>query len=115
MPSINNQYSFIDKVKKYNQASNSDRLKKAIDFAKKAHISQSRASGEPYFTHPLAVANILADLRLDDDSIITGLLHDTVEDTIVTIDTIKTEFGDDVAKLVAGVTKLNKIEYLNFL
>ena len=77
----------------------------------KAHNKQLRASGDPYHTHPIAVANILADLKLDNESIITGLLHDTVEDTIVTIDTIEHEFGKTVSKLVEGVTKLSKLDY----
>ena len=78
-------------------------------FRARAHDGQTRASGEPYFTHPIAVANILADMRLDEESIITALLHDTVEDCDVTLDTLDSEFGGDVAQLVDGVTKLSRL------
>jgi guanosine-3',5'-bis(diphosphate) 3'-pyrophosphohydrolase len=105
------EYHLVQKVSSYNPNSRRDLLIKALQFAKRAHMSQVRASGEPYFMHPLAVANILADLKLDDETIITGILHDTVEDTVVTSDTIKQEFGEEIAGLVDGVTKLNKIEF----
>ncbi|MBT4878461.1 MAG: bifunctional (p)ppGpp synthetase/guanosine-3',5'-bis(diphosphate) 3'-pyrophosphohydrolase, partial [Alphaproteobacteria bacterium] len=108
---MDEEFQLIKKVQSYNPSCDKERLTKAIEFAKSAHSAQIRASGEPYFIHPLAVANILADLTLDDDSIITGLLHDTVEDTLVTQQMIEKEFGVNVAKLVIGVTKLNKIEY----
>ena len=80
-------------------------------FAEKAHAGQLRNSGEPYIQHPLEVAYILAELQLDITSIIAGLLHDVVEDTEVTLDEIEEEFGSTVRFLVAGVTKLGKIEY----
>ncbi|MDP2193762.1 MAG: bifunctional (p)ppGpp synthetase/guanosine-3',5'-bis(diphosphate) 3'-pyrophosphohydrolase [Alphaproteobacteria bacterium] len=83
---------------------------KAYDFSQKAHETQKRASGEPYFLHPVAVAGILADLRLDPYSVITGLLHDTVEDTDVTPQDIEHEFGPEILQLVTGVTKLTRIE-----
>ncbi len=83
---------------------------KACKFGEKAHEHQKRASGEPYFMHPLEVAEMLAGLRLDTASIITGLLHDTVEDTPVTLADIEREFGAEIASLVDGVTKLSKIE-----
>ena len=86
-----------------------DRLTRAFDFGRDAHDGQTRASGEPYFTHPIAVANILADMRLDEESIITALLHDTVEDCGVTLDMLDGEFGGDVAQLVDGVTKLSRL------
>jgi GTP pyrophosphokinase len=86
-------------------------LDKAYALAKKAHDGQFRESGEPYIIHPLEVAHILADLELDCTSIIAGLLHDTVEDTYCTIEDIKSQFGDEVAALVDGVTKLEKIPY----
>ena len=108
---MSKEYQLVQKVASYNSGSDKDLLIKAIDFSKKAHGVQLRASGDPYFIHPLAVADILADLKLDDASIITGLLHDTVEDTVVTIKTVEHEFGPQVAKLVEGVTKLNKIDY----
>lgn len=86
-------------------------LDKAYKFAKESHVKQARKSGEPYIFHPLAVAQILADMRLDLITIITGLLHDTVEDTDATLEIIKQEFGNDVAELVDGVTKLSKINF----
>jgi GTP pyrophosphokinase len=88
-------------------------LEKAYKFSEKAHEGQFRRSGEPYISHPLSVAGILADLRLDMDSIVTGLLHDTVEDTNATLDDIKREFGDVVASLVDGVTKISQIKFKN--
>jgi len=101
----------LRKIKKYLPESDEKRLRKACDFAMKAHESQKRASGDPYFVHPLEVAEILVDMKLDEDSIITALLHDTVEDTQITLENIETEFGEEVAKLVDGVTKLAKIKF----
>lgn len=101
----------IKKIKEYNPNFDEKLLKKAYAFSKKAHSGQMRISGEPYLTHPLAVAQILAELELDTATIIAGLLHDVVEDTNVTLDDIKTEFGQEIADLVDGVTKLNRIEY----
>ena len=99
----------IEKMRAYNGAVDPGRLARAFEFGKVAHDGQTRASGEPYFTHPVAVANILADMRLDEDSIITALLHDTVEDCDVTLETLQTEFGGDVSQLVDGVTKLSRL------
>ena len=99
----------IEKMRVYHSAVDSRRLTRAFEFGKRAHHGQSRASGEPYFTHPVAVANILADMRLDEDSIITALLHDTVEDCDVTLEALDSEFGGDVAQLVDGVTKLSRL------
>ena len=99
----------IDKMRAYHASVDADRLARAFDFGRSAHDGQTRASGEPYFTHPIAVANILADMRLDEESIITALLHDTVEDCDVTLDTLDSEFGGDVAQLVDGVTKLSRL------
>ena len=79
-------------------------------FAMRAHGAQTRASGDPYFSHPLEVAGILTEYKLDTKSIITALLHDTVEDTDVTPDDICSHFGDEIGQLVDGVTKLTKIE-----
>src|ERR1700761_532635 len=75
-----------------------------------AHGSQKRASGDPYFSHPIEVAGILTDLRLDDETIATAILHDTIEDTVATYDEIEKLFGPNVARMVDGVTKLSKIE-----
>ena len=91
-----NSDDLINKVKGYNKFLNPDRLNKAYDFAVKAHSNQKRASGDPYSVHPIEVANILTDLRLDSATITTGLLHDTIEDTHATYDTIKGEFGEEV-------------------
>ena len=100
----------IEKVKSYNKFLNPDTLNKAYDFAVKAHSNQKRDSGDPYVFHPIAVANILTELKLDSATIATGLLHDTIEDTIATYDTVKKEFGEEVADLVNGVTKLSALE-----
>ena len=90
--------------------SDKDLIEKAYYFAEKAHEGQKRASGEPYITHCLAVAEILTELNVPPAIIVSGLLHDTVEDTPVTLDEIREEFGEEVARLVDGVTKLNRIE-----
>ncbi len=105
-----NSEDLINKVKVYNKFLNPEKLNKAYDFAVKAHGNQKRASGDPYSVHPIEVANILTDLKLDSATITTGLLHDTIEDTFATYETIKGEFGDEVADLVDGVTKISVLE-----
>ncbi len=105
-----NSNELINKVKNYNKFLNPERLDKAYNFAVKAHKSQKRASGDPYSVHPIEVANILTELKLDSATITTGLLHDTIEDTFATYETIKQEFGDEVADLVDGVTKISAFE-----
>ena len=100
----------INKIKSYNKFLNSDSLNKAFTFALDAHQNQKREEGVPYIIHPVAVANILTDLKLDSATITTGLLHDTIEDTNVTFETVKKEFGEEVANLVDGVTKLSALE-----
>ena len=100
----------INKVKSYNKFLNPETLNKAYNFAVKAHGNQKRHSGDPYVIHPVAVANILTDLKLDSATIATGLLHDTIEDTYATYQTIKEEFGQEVADLVDGVTKISALE-----
>ncbi len=105
-----NSNELINKVKNYNKFLNPEKLDKAYNFAVKAHKSQKRASGDPYSVHPIEVANILTELKLDSATITTGLLHDTIEDTFATYDTIKQEFGDEVADLVEGVTKISVFE-----
>ena len=105
-----NSTDLINKVKNYNKFLNLERLDKAYNFAVKAHQNQKRASGDPYSVHPIEVANILTDLKLDSATITTGLLHDTIEDTFATYETIKSEFGDEVADLVDGVTKISAFE-----
>jgi RelA/SpoT family (p)ppGpp synthetase len=105
-----NSIDLINKIKGYNKFLNQDRLNKAYNFAVKAHSNQKRASGDPYSAHPIEVANILSDLKLDTATITTGLLHDTIEDTFATYETIKGEFGEEVAELVEGVTKISVFE-----
>ena len=105
-----NSEDLINKVKVYNKFLNLERLDKAYNFAVKAHQNQKRASGDPYSVHPIEVANILTELKLDSATITTGLLHDTIEDTFATYETIKNEFGDEVAELVDGVTKISVFE-----
>ena len=100
----------INKVKSYNKFLNPETLNKAYLFAIKAHENQKRDSGDPYVIHPVAVANILTELKLDSATIATGLLHDTIEDTHATYQTIKNEFGQEVADLVEGVTKISVFE-----
>ena len=104
------QEDLINKVKAYNKFLNPDTLSKAYNFALKAHANQQRISGDPYLIHPVAVANILTDLKLDSATIATGLLHDTIEDTKATYKTVKDEFGKEVADLVEGVTKISALE-----
>ena len=106
---INSDY-LLNKIKSYNKFSNPETLSKAYNFALNAHKDQKRVSGDPYIVHPVAVAEILTDLKLDSATIITGLLHDTIEDTHATYDTVVKEFGKEVADLVDGVTKLSALE-----
>ena len=105
-----NSEELINKVKSYNKFLNPETLTKAYDFALKAHEKQKRDEGSPYIIHPVAVANILTELKLDSATIATGLLHDTIEDTHATYKTIKEEFGKEVADLVDGVTKISEFE-----
>ncbi|WP_415324066.1 bifunctional (p)ppGpp synthetase/guanosine-3',5'-bis(diphosphate) 3'-pyrophosphohydrolase [Candidatus Pelagibacter sp. Uisw_127] len=105
-----NSEDLINKVKSYNKFLNPEKLNKAYNFAVKAHENQKRDSGDPYSIHPIAVANILTELKLDSATIATGLLHDTIEDTHATYETIKNEFGQEVADLVDGVTKISVFE-----
>ena len=105
-----NSQELIKKIQIYNKFLNPEKLDKAYNFAVQAHKDQKRASGDPYSMHPIAVANILTDLKLDSATIATGLLHDTIEDTYATYETIKNEFGQEVADLVDGVTKISVFE-----
>jgi GTP pyrophosphokinase len=104
------QYELVERVKAYDPDADEDLLNRAYVFAMKAHGTQLRASGDPYFHHPVEVAGILTTYRLDSASIATGLLHDTVEDTGASLEEIERLFGKPVARLVDGVTKLNKLE-----
>lgn len=102
-----------EKIKSYHKDAPVHIIQKAYQFSEKHHEGQMRRSGEPYISHPLNVAGILADLRLDIDTIVTGLLHDTVEDTEATLDDVKNEFGETVAALVDGVTKIGQMNFRN--
>lgn len=101
----------ISSVKKYHPSTDISMIQKAYEVAKEAHKDQKRKSGEPYIIHPLCVAIILADLELDKETIVAGLLHDAVEDTWMTYDEVKKDFGEEVALLVDGVTKLGQLSY----
>ena len=102
----------ISKVRNYNKKLDEALIQKAYILAKTSHGNQKRHSGDPYFSHPLAVAEILIDLKLDQSSIIAALLHDVVEDTEITLEDIEKTFGEEITKLVDGVTKLGKIEVI---
>ncbi len=104
------QYELVERVKSYDPGADEDLLNRAYVFSVQKHGSQKRASGDPYFSHPIEVAGIMTDLNLDQETIITALLHDTVEDTLTTVEEIEKLFGEEVAQMVDGVTKLSKIE-----
>jgi RelA/SpoT family (p)ppGpp synthetase len=104
------QYELVDRVLSYDPDADEALLNRAYVFSLQAHGSQKRASGDPYFSHPIEVAGILTDLHLDDETIATAILHDTIEDTVATPEQIQKLFGDNVARMVDGVTKLSKIE-----
>ncbi|HAE95256.1 MAG TPA: bifunctional (p)ppGpp synthetase/guanosine-3',5'-bis(diphosphate) 3'-pyrophosphohydrolase, partial [Hyphomonas atlantica] len=101
----------ISKVRAYHPRVKSELLGAAYDFAKKHHGEQMRDSGDAYYSHPVEVASLLADVKLDEITIVAGLLHDVVEDTEIDIGDVEVRFGADVAELVDGVTKLDKLEY----
>ncbi|MGB4100395.1 MAG: bifunctional (p)ppGpp synthetase/guanosine-3',5'-bis(diphosphate) 3'-pyrophosphohydrolase [Alphaproteobacteria bacterium] len=107
------QYELVERVRAYDPSVNEDLLNRAYVFAMMAHGSQTRASGDPYFSHPLEVAGILTDMKMDTATIATALLHDTVEDTLASPEDILKKFGPEVARLVDGVTKLSRIEFQN--
>ena len=100
----------LKKISVYDQAADLDIIRLTYDFAKQAHEGQFRKSGEPYIIHPLAAAHILADMRIDPVIIMATLLHDVPEDTSVTLDDIAKNFGDEIASLVSGITKLGKLK-----
>ena len=104
------QLELVEKVKSYDPFVEEELLNKAYVFSMRAHGSQTRASGDPYFSHPVEVAGILADHKVDSKTIITALLHDVVEDTKYKLNDIKSNFGDEISYLVDGVTKLSKFE-----
>jgi guanosine-3',5'-bis(diphosphate) 3'-pyrophosphohydrolase len=104
------QYELVERVKEYDPDADEALLNRAYVYTVQKHGTQKRASGDPYFSHPVEVAGLMTDLKLDQETIITALLHDTVEDTLATIEDIEANFGSEVAQLVDGVTKLSKIE-----
>lgn len=107
------QYDLVERVRSYNPNTNEDLLNRAYVYAMKAHGSQTRASGDPYFSHPLEVAAILTDLKLDDATIVAALLHDTIEDTEATRAEIDQLFGPEIGALVEGLTKLKRLELVS--
>jgi guanosine-3',5'-bis(diphosphate) 3'-pyrophosphohydrolase len=104
------QYELVERVRAYTPDVDEDRLNRAYVYTVQMHGAQKRASGDPYFSHPVEVAGLMTDLKMDEDTIITALLHDTVEDTLTSIEDVEARFGPEVARLVDGVTKLSKIE-----
>src|SRR5436189_1637028 len=109
-PQMMRQYDLIDRVRRYNPNTSEPLLNRAYVYAMRAHGEQKRASGDPYFSHPLEVAAILTDLKLDDATIAAALLHDTIEDTTATRAEIDQMFGPDIGNLVEGLTKLKKLD-----
>ncbi|THD45389.1 MAG: bifunctional (p)ppGpp synthetase/guanosine-3',5'-bis(diphosphate) 3'-pyrophosphohydrolase [Bradyrhizobium sp.] len=105
------QYELVERVRRYNPSANEDLLNRAYVFAMKAHGAQKRASGDPFFSHPLEVAAILTDLKLDDATIVAAVLHDTIEDTNATREEIDAVFGPEIGGLVDGLTKLNRLDF----
>ena len=107
------QFELVERVKSNDANADEDAINRAYVYAMKMHGSQLRASGDPYFSHPIEVAGILTNYRLDTASIVTAILHDTVEDTGATHEEIAGLFGEEVARLVDGVTKLTRIQLQN--
>src|SRR6266436_7862624 len=101
----------LDRVAKHHPSDNLDLIRRAYIFSAKEHKGQVRASGEPYLTHPLEVANLLAEMKMDAITVSVGLLHDVVEDTLVSLDKIEEIFGPEVAHIVDGVTKISQIKF----
>lgn len=107
------QYELVDRVRSYNPNTDEDLLNRAYVYAMRAHGTQKRASGDPFFAHPLEVAALLTDLKLDDATIVAAVLHDTVEDTEATLEEIETMFGPDIRRLVDGLTKIKKLDLVS--
>ena len=99
----------VDLVRNYNPGTNAELIRNAYAYGMAMHEGQTRSSGEPYFSHPVEVAAILTEQQLDDSTIVTALLHDTIEDTKSTYSEVSTRFGEEVAQLVDGVTKLTNL------
>jgi GTP pyrophosphokinase len=103
--------ALLERVRSYDSSADIDLIRRAYDFSAKVHKGQKRLSGEPYLTHPVEVAGVITDLKLDVASVATGLLHDTVEDTLTTLAELEAEFGNEIATLVDGVTKISQISF----
>ena len=112
-PAVKTIEKLSEKIQSLGLEVDTDIIRKAYQYSKKAHEGQKRQSGEPYISHPLSVAEILVNLQMDQESIITALLHDVVEDTPVTIENIQEEFGSNVSFLVDGVTKISRMNFQN--
>src|ERR1700675_4760979 len=112
-PRMMRQYELVDRVRRYNPDANEDLLNRAYVYAMKAHGAQKRASGDLFFSHPLEVAAILTDLKLDDATIVAAVLHDTIEDTASTREEIDTIFGKEIGALVEGLTKLKRLDLVS--
>src|SRR6266699_1803197 len=102
----------LDKVEKHHPGDKLDLIRRAYIFSAKEHKGQVRASGEPYLTHPLEVANLLAEMKMDAVTVSVGLLHDVVEDTLTSLEKIEELFGAEVAHIVDGVTKISQISFI---
>ncbi|MCC7203162.1 MAG: bifunctional (p)ppGpp synthetase/guanosine-3',5'-bis(diphosphate) 3'-pyrophosphohydrolase [Nitrospirae bacterium] len=108
-----NAEQLIQKVLEYNPQADAALLRRAYAFAEKAHEGQLRKTGEPFLRHPLEVAHIIVRMKMDTSSIVVGLLHDTIEDSLITFEDINAEFGADIAGIVDGLTKISKVEFLS--
>ena len=106
-----NLSGLIERVRSYDAGADTDLIARAYDFSAAVHKGQKRASGEPYLIHPVEVAGVIAELKLDVPSVATALLHDTVEDTLTTLEEIDAKFGAEIAALVDGVTKISQISF----
>ena len=107
------QYELVDRVRRYNPQTDEVLLNRAYVYAMKAHGAQVRASGDPYFSHPLEVAAILTDLKLDDATIVAAVLHDVIEDTESTREEVDRVFGEEIGDLVEGLTKLKRLDLVS--
>ncbi len=107
------QYELVERVTRYNPSADENLLNKAYVYAMQKHGTQRRANGDPYFSHPLEVAGILTDLKLDDATIAAALLHDTIEDTDATRSEIDAAFGEDIGRLVEGLTKIQRLDLVS--
>ncbi|MEE8287558.1 MAG: HD domain-containing protein, partial [Gammaproteobacteria bacterium] len=107
------QYELVERVQAYNAQADEDLLNRAYIYAMQKHGTQTRASGDLYFSHPLEVAGIVTNLKLDDASVVVALLHDTIEDTSATGNEIENLFGSEIAKLVEGLTKIDQLDLVS--